>query len=52
MDKFRKFSFISEKIWDEDGTLIDAGFLFPALGLGIVFVLPGEQPFEIREGGF
>lgn len=52
MNKFRKFSFISEKIWDEDGALVDTGFLFPAFGLGIVFVGPGDEPFEIGEGGF
>ena len=52
MDKFRKFSFISKKIWDEDSAFIDAGFLFPAFGLGIVFIRPGDEPFEIREGGF
>ena len=53
-DKFRKFSFISKEIREEDGAWVDAGFLLPAFGLGVGICLPaeGEEPAEIGEGGF
>ena len=53
-DKFRKFSFISEEIREEDGAGVDAGLLLPAFGLGMRIVLPavGQEPAEIGEGGF
>ena len=50
-DKFRKFSFIFQKIGNEDGAFVDAGLLFPTFRLGVRFVWIGQQPFEIGECG-
>src|SRR5580698_3183445 len=53
-DKFRKFSFISQEIREEDGAGVDAGLLFPAfgLGVGVGLLFVGKEPAEIGEGGF
>ena len=47
-DKFRKFSFIPQKIGKQNGPLVDAVGSGPAFGLLVLLCFTmDEQPFEI-----
>ena len=50
-DKFRKFSFISEKIGKEDRAFVDARFVLPAFGLLVFRARVEKEPFDICEFG-
>jgi hypothetical protein len=50
--KFSKFSFIFQKIREEDRAFVDAAFLFPSFWLLVFFIPVKYQPFKIGEGGF
>ena len=53
-DKFRNFSFFSQKIRDKDGAGVDTGLFLPAfwLGVGAGLLAVGDEPPEIGKGGF
>ena len=50
--KFSKFSFIFQKIREQDRAFVDATFLFPSFWLLVFFIPVKYQPFKIGEGGF
>ena len=43
-DKFRKFSFISQEIGNENSAFIDAGSVLPAFWLTVFWAGPAEEP--------
>ena len=50
--KFSKFSFISQKIREEDRASVNAAFLYPSFWLLVLFIPVKDQPFKIGESGF